>query len=111
MSAFIVMRELIERGADLSPMFRTWMELSEEKGWPQNEEGWRRYLARVSETGGFPTVAQRSVVQDADPPPIEFVAWWRAHEDCSFQDGQCQPSERIAWRCAGYREKWKAETI
>jgi hypothetical protein len=104
-SAFSCMVDLAGRGADITAMLNGWIKLSEDKGWPRNEEGWRRYLSRNLEGGTFPRVKKetgKSCSPMTQTPP-EFVAWWQGHPDSGGG-----PSARVAYSCAIYHSEWKA---
>ena len=59
MNAFSLQMSLVDQGADITPMMKGWMDLSDGKGWPKNEEGWKRYLSRLTESGGFPKIRNK----------------------------------------------------
>jgi hypothetical protein len=103
MSAFALMKELHAQRADFAALMDGWIKLSESKGWPQTEEGWRRYLLRMKEGESFPRRdAARAAASTAMPtPPDEFVAWWKTHPESSG------PSARVAYGCARYRYEWE----
>lgn len=109
MNAFALQMSLVGEGADITPMMKAWMDLSDGKGWPKNEEGWKRYLLRLAEAGGFPRVTAAASGKSRDsspPPPDEFVAWWSHHSD-SIEG----PSARVAWNCLHYRTEWDASKL
>jgi hypothetical protein len=106
MNTFSLQMSLVDQGADITPMMKAWMDLSDGKGWPKNEEGWRRYQSRLVESGGFPKVRSVASGRSGDsssPPPDEFVAWWSQHSE-SIEG----PAARVAWSCLRYRAEWDA---
>jgi hypothetical protein len=78
-SAFSLTLELLAGNADITAMLHTWIKLSELKGWPKNEEGWRRYLNRLNQEGNFPTTkpASDKVASKSEPVPDLFMEWWK----------------------------------
>lgn len=104
--AFSLMMDLVQRDADVTAMFKAWMDLSDAKGWPKTEEGWRRYLSRMASGDSFPTVAAKRVVTSKEPPPPEeFSEWWKNHPEGGL-DG---PILKVAWSCERYRKQWTEE--
>jgi len=103
-SAFSCMVDLAGRGADINAMWHGWIELSEKKGYLRNEEGWRRYLFRVSEAETFPKL-KKQIGKNFSPmpqPPPEFVTWWQRHPE-----SEGGPNARIAYNSATYHNQWK----
>ncbi len=106
MSAFNLTLGLHEQGADLSRMMDEWIKLSVAKNWPQNEEGWRRYLARAAESGSFAKVKATKVsTSKMVPVPDDFRRWWADHVE-GRQQGV--PAE-VGYRCRPYRDEWMDE--
>jgi hypothetical protein len=105
MNAFALMKELHAQRADLAALMDGWIKLSESKGWPQTEEGWRRYLVRIKESDSFPKrgTARGQSYSATPEPPDDFVSWWKAHED-----GAGGANARVAYNCARYRYEWEA---
>lgn len=104
-SAFSCIVDLAGRGADITAMMNGWIKLSEDKGWPRNEEGLRRYLSRSLEGGTFPK-SKKEAGKSWSPmrqPPPEFVAWWERH-----LEAQGGPPARVAYNCKSYHDQWKA---
>jgi hypothetical protein len=104
MNAFSLQMSLVEQGADITSMMKAWMDLSDGKGWPKNEEGWKRYLSRLAQSGAFPRVRAAAHRRSRDfPPPDEFVDWWSKHPDSL---GETPAS--VAWTCQHYQAQWKS---
>jgi len=105
---------------DLNALLDGWKKLSEDKGWPKNPEGLRRYLARIGQNGPkrkMPTEPPhvREVVPDG------FVEWFKTHKESSFmpegtrlENGTVLETEDwglkpdLAWKCARYQREWHA---
>ncbi|MBE2180901.1 MAG: hypothetical protein IAE97_10550 [Chthoniobacterales bacterium] len=106
MNAFALTLQLHGQDADLSAMLQAWMELSESKGWPQTEEGWRRYLARMKDNGGFPKRSSKKAVTEKVAIPDGFTEWWKQHPHAGF-DGDFSVAPSVAFRCERYRSEWE----
>ena len=114
MNIVTLMKGLLDQGADFTPMFKEWMRLSDEKGYPKNDEGWRRYLLRLTDSGGFPRVrtAASSKSKTSDPlPPEDFVEWWKHHLESGYTDGKFDVEPRAAYRAERYVSQWRASKL
>lgn len=110
MNAFSLQMSLVEQGADITLMMKAWMELSDGKGWPKNEEGWKRYLSRLSDSGGFPRIRNMSDKKNDKQhlPPDEFVKWWAHHPESDLNGG---PIAVVAWNSKIYNDEWEASKL
>ena len=110
MNAFSLQMSLVDQGADITPMMKGWMDLSDGKGWPKNEEGWKRYLSRLTESGGFPKIRNKSSSKGGkqNPPPDEFVKWWAHHPESDLNGG---PVALVSWNCKIYHTEWEASKL
>ena len=114
MNAFSLQMSLVDQGADITPIMKGWMDLSDGKGWPKNEEGWKRYLSRLSDSGAFPKVRSAASGRGKDsspPPPDDFVEWWKHHLESGHTDGKFDVEPRLAYRAERYVSEWRASKL
>ncbi len=111
MNAFALEAELFAQNLDLNAMRKEWIKVSGEKGWLQNEEGWRRYLLRVKESGAGPKQPHvRTVVPVVLPEG--FIEWWKEHPHSGWgmreEQEEFSVEPPVAYQCVRYHTEWKA---